>query len=223
MRVAKEPSLAMSNQNWRTFLSTDINAPEKGETKAARRRQESLALLLPNSTMYPEVKTRSGLMGPVVWRGKEYPSGVLPPENVVREVLWELYEVNFIHELQSLDRRACANLDFSSADQLFDRQVEISQCFHTSSFRHVPIPSENLGLADDDFDKRFRFIIELVRVMKSWKGEKPAVLDGDFSNLSRNTVMEVENIAAKYYCQQFFNYFGRAAQIPHRLFATNSD
>ena len=123
MCVEKEPSLAMSNQNWHTFLAIDINTPEKGETKAARCCQESLELLLPNSAMYPKVKKRSGLTGLVVWQGKEYPSGVLPPENVVREVLWELYEVNFIYKLQSLDHHACANLDLLSAVQLFNRQV----------------------------------------------------------------------------------------------------
>ena len=35
--------------------------------------------------MYPRVEKQSGLMGPIVWQGKEYPSGVLPPENVVRK------------------------------------------------------------------------------------------------------------------------------------------
>ena len=54
MCVAKEPSLAMSNQNWHTFLAIDINTPEKGETKAACCHQESLELLLPNSDMYLE-------------------------------------------------------------------------------------------------------------------------------------------------------------------------
>lgn len=118
-------------------------------------------------------------MGPIVWQGKEYPPGVLPPENVVREILWELYKLNFIHELQSLDRCACQNLDLSSASQLFDRQVEISQCFPISSFRHVSIPSENIGLADNDFDKRFQFVTPLVFVMNTWKGEKPAILAGN--------------------------------------------
>jgi hypothetical protein len=118
-------------------------------------------------------------MGPIVWQGREYPPGVLPPENVVREILWELYEVNFIHELLSLDRRACQDLDLSSPTQLFDRQTKISRCFFTSSFRHVSIPSENLGLADDDFDKRFGFVTALVFVMNSWKGDKPAILAGD--------------------------------------------
>ena len=83
MRVAKEPSLAMSNQSWHTFLSMDISVPEKGETKAAHHRQEALGKLLPNPKMYPGVEKQSSLMGPIVWQGREYPSGVLPPENVV--------------------------------------------------------------------------------------------------------------------------------------------
>ena len=155
-------------------------------------------------------------MGPIVWQGREYSSGVLPPdnvvreslwelyeppENVVREILWELYELNFVHELQSLDRRACHSLDLSSTAQLFDRQVLISQCFRTSSFRHVSIPSENVGLADNDFDKRFGYITGLAFVMNSWKGDKPAILAGDLSKLelSPDAAMEFEKIVAKYY------------------------
>ena len=112
----------------------------------------------------------------------------------------------------------------SSATELFNRQIEISQCFLTNSFQPVSIPSENLGLADDDFDKRFRFVTGLVFVMEKWKGEKPAMLTGNLSDLqlSRDGTIELETITAKYYCQQFFNYFGRAAQVPHRLFATRS-
>jgi hypothetical protein len=223
MRVANETSLALSNQSWRTYLSIDNTVPKKGDTKAARRRQETLDMLLPNTDVYSGVEMRSGSLGPIVWQGREYPQGALPPENVVREILWELYELNFIHELQSLDRRACQNLDLSSASQLFDRQVEISQCFPTSSFRHVSIPSENCGLANDDFDKRLQFVMALVFVMNSWKGDKPAMLAGDPFDLqlSPSGAMELEKVAAKYYCQQFFNYFGRAAQVPHRLFATS--
>jgi len=161
-------------------------------------------------------------MGPIVWQDREYPPGALPPEKVVREILWELYELNFIHELQSLDCRACQNLDPSSASQLFDRQTLISQCFPTNSFRHVSIPTENCGLADDDLDKRFRFVTGLVFVMNSWKGDKPAILAGDLSDLqlTPDGATKLEKVVATYYCQQFFNYFGRAAQVPHRLFVS---
>lgn len=225
MRVEKEPSLAMSNQTWRTFLSTDTTAsgPEKGETKAAFRRQESLNMLLPSTDMYPEVKLRGTSMGPIAWQGQEYLSGVLPPENVVRQILWELYEVNFIHELLSLDRRACADLDSSNVSQLFERQIKISQCFSIGSFKHIPIPSKNDGLAGDDLDKRFPFITALVLVMKSWKGDKPIVFNSpveNFCRFTRKEVLHVEKVVTEYYCQQFYDYFGRAAQIPHRLFVT---
>jgi hypothetical protein len=57
MRVAKEPSLALSNQSWRTFLAIDNTVPGKGETKAARRRQEVLDMLLPSTDMYPGVES----------------------------------------------------------------------------------------------------------------------------------------------------------------------
>jgi hypothetical protein len=223
MRVAKEPSLALSSQTWRTFLSIDNAVLGKEETKTGRLRREAFDIILP-SDMYPGVERQSSLMGPIVWRGTEYSVGTLPPENVVREILWELYELNFIHELQSLDLRACSDLDLSSATQLFDRQIKISQCFRTSSFRQVSIPSENLGLADDDFDKRFQSVTGLVFVMNSWKGDKPAILASDLFDLqlTPDGAMELEKIVAKYYCQQFFNYFGRAAQVPHRLFSTNN-
>jgi hypothetical protein len=224
MRVAKESSLALSNQSWRTYLSTDNTVPGKGDTKAARRRREVFDVLLPKTDIYPGVEMRSGSTGPIVWQGKEYPSGVLPPENVVREVLWELYEANFIHELQSLDRRACHNVESLSATELFERQIEISQCFPTGSFKHVSIPSGNIGLADDDFDERFGFVTSLVFIMNSWKGDKPAILAGDLLKLelTPDAAVELEKVVAKYYCQQFFNYFGRAAQVPHRLHVSKS-
>jgi len=214
MRVAIEPLLALSNQSWNMFLSIDDNIPEKGETKAVHCRQETLDMILPNPDMYPGVEKQSGLMGPIVWQGREYPPGVLPPQNVLREILWELYKVNFIHELQSLDHRACNNLDLLSATQLFERQIQILQCFPTSSFRHVPTPSQNIGLADDDFDKRIRFVTQLVLVMNSWKGEKPDMMAKDLSNLSRNAAMELETVVAKYYCQQLFQTCGSNSSPP---------
>ena len=230
MRVQREPSLAMSSQHWRTFLSMDHSIPmdlstsAKGPTKAAKRRQEVLDLLLPKSTIYPEVQTRNYTKELIPWQGKDYPSEVLPPDDVVRQILWELYESNFIYELQSLDRLACASLELSNTAQLVERQMMISRCFPINSFRHVTIPSENCGLAANDMGKRFPFVVELLYVVKSWRGEKPALFDvtkdslRDFTHQARELL---EKTVTKYYCQQFYNYFGRAAQIPHRLFAIN--
>ena len=131
-----------------------------------------------------------------------------------------MYELNFIHELQSLDHLAYADLDLSDTAQLVEQQMKILRCFPINSFRHVMIQSENCGLAADDF----QFVIELLHVMKSWRGDQPALFNISMDNLhnsTNQTRMLLEKTIAKYYCQQFFNYFGCAAQIPHRLFAIN--
>jgi hypothetical protein len=95
--------------------------------------------------------------------------------------------VNFIHELQLLDHRACSNLDLSNTAWLFERQIEIAQCFPVGSFRHISIPSENRGLAADDFKKCFGFVTALIVIMKSWKGKKPIVFNAPIENLHKFT------------------------------------
>ena len=52
MCITKEASLAMSNQSWCTFILIAINAPEKGETKAAchRPRESGVATMTLTST-----------------------------------------------------------------------------------------------------------------------------------------------------------------------------
>jgi hypothetical protein len=223
MRLAKEPSLAISNQHWRTFLAANLNAPADGRTKAANHIRTTLDLIIPQSDTYSGVKIRNSSKDPLVWQDKEYPPGVLPPESVVRQILWELYELNFIHELVSLDRRACAELDLSDTAQLLDRQTKVSRCFPIESFRHVTIPSRNCGLAADNLGERFPFIVALFLIVKSWRGDQPKIFEASEENVrnfsGHTTLSSFENLVAKYYCQQFFNYFGRAAQIPHRLFA----
>jgi hypothetical protein len=83
--MAKEPSLALSNQSWHTFLSIDNTSLGnlKEETKAACCCKEVLDILLPNPDMYLRLEKQSSLTGPIVWQGREYPSGVLSPENVI--------------------------------------------------------------------------------------------------------------------------------------------
>lgn len=222
MRVANETSLAMSGQNWRDLLVTDLSAiQEKSNTKAAKRRQRVLAILTPKSELFPDVKTRSTAGEPVTWQGSKYPPGMLPADHIIRGILWELYQLNFAYELLSLDRRACSNLDSSDDLQLMQRQAMISECFPTDPFLSRSLPGRNCGLAAHDIEERLPFILCLVRVMQSWKGDKPPIFNlaaQSYQEIPRSRATEFEEAATKYYCQQFFNYFGRAALVPHRLF-----
>jgi hypothetical protein len=85
MHLQNEPSLAMLSQHWHTFLAMDLSFLEKdkGSTKAAKRCQDVLDMLVSKSSIYPKIQTQSTSKQLLVWQGKEYPSGVLPPEVVV--------------------------------------------------------------------------------------------------------------------------------------------
>ena len=221
LRLGNESSLAMSSQHWRTLLTMDLGAKVEGTTKSANRRREVLDILLPKSGAYPELKIQCAAVNSCVWQGEKFPSDALPPEGVIRQILWELYELNFIYELVSLDRRACAELDTTDVSQLLERENKISQCFPSDSFRHITFAPENRGLGADAFHERFHYIVNLFLVMKGWKGKQPVIFGASEETVrkfTRTPAIDFEKVVTKYYCQQFFNYFGRAAQIPHRLF-----
>ena len=224
-RLAHEESVAMNAQHWRDFLNANLsNESEVAATssKSAKRRQYAHDLLKATLSSNPVVVPRCTVGEPFVWQGHGYPPGVLPPKDVVRQILWELYELNFAQEFVSLDLRACAQLDLTDADQRYARQSSISKCFPSNALNFAPLPNTNCGLAADTIQDRLLYLRPMVQIMVTWRGPKPTVFG--LTRLPPHVITDqqakdLEDAAAKYYCQQFFIYFGRAAQIPHRLFA----
>jgi len=218
--VALEGSLAMKAQHWREFLIIDLNASEVTDTgtKSAKRRQHVRRVVKEKLSSNTVVVPRSTVGEAFVWQGRHYPPGDLPPENVVRQILWELYELNFAQEFVSLDRRACISLDMRDTEVLYARQSLISKCFISNSINYAPLPNTSCGLAAENILDRLPFLCRMVQVMGAWKGPKPAVFDLVQHLPITDQVEGLEDAVTKYYCQQFFIYFGRAAQIPHRLF-----
>jgi hypothetical protein len=176
---------------------------------------------MPKSFSDPEVNVRSNAGEPFFWQGHSYPSGVLPAGDVVQQILWELYELNFTYEFLSLDCRSCVGLDLSDGPKLFECQALISGCFAVGAFKYVPLPDRNQGSAADSLQDRLPCLIGMVLVMQSWNGIKPApfaIANQSPPDISDQQAKELEDVVTRYYCQQFFNHFGRVAQVPHRLF-----
>ena len=131
----------MSSQSWRDLLASDLSSfLDKGNTKAVKRCKRVLDTQTPKSLSDPEVKVRSNIGEPFFWQGCSYPSGVLPADHVVRQILWELYELNFTHEFLSFDRCSCVNLDLSDGSKLFEHQALISGCFAVGALKYIPLP-----------------------------------------------------------------------------------
>ena len=209
----------------KTYLQLTSVLSRKEKHQAAKRHQNIQAILIPRSEHFPDVRMRSSAGKPVNWQGNNYPPGVLPADHFVRGILWELYNLNFAYELLSLDRCACSesNLVRLNDLQLVQRQSMISKCFPVDPFFSRSLPERNCGLAAHDIEEHLPFILRLVCVMQSWKGDKPPIFNlaaWSYHEIPGNQALMLEDAATKYYCQPFFffDYFGCAALVPHCLF-----
>jgi len=226
-RITHEGSLAMNAQHWHDFLYIDFTMSTVLEvagtsTRSAKRRQHAQDLLKTKLSSNAVVVPRCTVGEPFFWQGRSYCPGNLPPEIVVRQILWELYELNFAQEFLALDRRACTDLDSMDNHKLYGRQSLISKCFVSNTLNYAPLPNNNCGLASETIRDRLPYLRYMVQIMEAWKGTKPTIFG--FAHQSRITdqrAIELENAATKYYCQQFYTYFGCAAQVPHQLFPVN--
>ncbi|KAF9037956.1 hypothetical protein BJ165DRAFT_1531862 [Panaeolus papilionaceus] len=222
--LVSQDSLALSAQAWRDFLFLDLSSPpEVTNTRKSARLQAALAKLTPQTLEAFHIEPQYATGQPSVWNNHQYNADELPPHNVVREILWELYELNFTYELICLDRRACINLG-SDDTSLYERELIIQKCFPFLAYKMPtqPMPTTNRGLASDNPSERLTHVLQLAKLMSSWRGEKPAIFElykrRSQDSISRQEASDLERSVAQFYCQTFYNYFGRAAQVPHRLY-----
>lgn len=220
LRIRMEGSLAMSSQMWRDFLATDVYNTVDGDKRSAVRRRQILDKLVPppgSRGSLAAVKARNTLGEPMVWEGRSYPPGSLPPDDVVREILWELYQLNFAYEFLGLDVRMWQGPDNEERRQ---RSMKIS-----TMLAFPTIPKKNNRLADDSINFRLPFLLNLVDFMRTWPGAPSSfstfairVKNRAVRAVSEEQLAIFEDNIAVFYTQSFFNTFGRAAQIPHRLY-----
>ncbi len=105
--VAHQGFPAMNAQNWRDFLITDLRqlseVTEVGRSatsrrsatshKSAKSRRSTTSRLYARNVLTEKLSLNSLVLRctvrePLVWQGRNYPPGSLPPENIFRQVLW---------------------------------------------------------------------------------------------------------------------------------------
>ena len=218
LRLRMKPSLAMSSQAWRTFFATDLGINVQVNKRAQKFRQEMLDKMLPKlgEEGAGAIQMRNTHGEPMHWQGKAFVPAELPANEVIREILWELYELNFMHEFIWLDR-VYMEISSSDSDRLLQRQQLIGACFRGSPLAFPIIPTSNQGLASNNIQDRLPYIRAMSRVIVSWPGAPVfAVEDPDL--ISDHQASQLEGAVAKFYTQMAFNYLGRAPQIPYHLY-----
>jgi hypothetical protein len=141
-------------------------------------------------------------------------------------VIWELYETNFRFELLFLDRTLAASHwpsdgDHNSVVAAAQRDLEVRKVFardgdEEASYILSRIPSRDGGLASPSWKERNVCFIALHHLMKSWEGCPQSLVA--FTPTSREqSAQDLERMTTQFYCQAFFDTFGRAPICPRRL------
>jgi hypothetical protein len=176
-------------------------------------------LVVPGARQFPLV----GMDTRLVWRGKQVAKkedGSLD-DQVVREMLWELYELSFRLELKALDRGLSTA---QGLEDIIERDEKMNKCFAGGDGMNFvltlpEIPVSNAGLASDGLEERGPYIVALARLMTGWTVGIPKVIeDLAFAReLSSDKLAELEYAVAALYCQAFYDYCARAPLTPHRI------
>ena len=139
-----------------------------------------------------------GIERKLEWNGNEWTEDSAANAALVKEVLWELSELNFRYELSALDVRQTGR----------ERLVEILAVVgnEQDSIFWVSVAKVDTGLVSMDLETRSKRLRLLYELMSAWK-------DGVGVPATEN----LESTVASLYCQTFFDTFGRPPILPHGL------
>ena len=221
-RTCMKPCLASSAwsaKQWRVFLgTTDDYAPKPGTPMAQQR--ESIQQLLGQCLDFYGLALTNQDSLLFTWNGNRYGVGQLSEARLVKEITWELFELNFRFELYALDRtlHRIGHASYGVGDNTtFNPSVQL--CFPGGLVgpTEVKLENANRGLAAADARGREPYFRQLCRVMKEWPGGTHADTYLTDRELSDAELAGMERWATKFYCQSFFEKFGRAPLLPHRI------
>jgi hypothetical protein len=217
-RMMAEVFLAypLTPSQWRLFLGPTFNKskPSSSSTRSAKQRSdvrdlvgETLRVFEDEVGASHEVEAR--------WRGKVYPDKI--PHEVRKEVLYDLYEMNFYCDLTLLDQKANPWVK-----QRPLRHVRIDKCFLTKFYMRYPadLAYANQGFSAPTIEKRLPYLLYLGDLMRDWQGRRlPCEIERmkQAQEYTTPEMLALENAVAMHFTLSFFDYFGRAAVVPHHL------
>lgn len=164
----------------------------------------------------------------VFWKGRAYAvvhGAVVGMEpQVVKEIIWELTELNWRYELLALDKFAAPDL-WMEQDTAGARTSAVLAVFVPSSsfvFSHAPFPTENSSITAGTHADRLPAFTALRRIMSDWPGcphpIKAAVSTIVPSSSTQSPDTHVlEGQTMLFYCQTFYDYFKHPPILPCML------
>ncbi|EEB98706.1 hypothetical protein MPER_01739, partial [Moniliophthora perniciosa FA553] len=204
-------SVAWSPRQWRLMLGT-LDADREAEPGSSMaKHRELIQAHLGQCFGHFGLTLREVRQDPdhLAWRGRTYDVDRLRDADLVREVILELYELNFRIELSTLNRRMLSlasegRVGVGESMQTLDPNVQA--CFPGLGPHDCPLSMSwdkaAAGLGAERLRHRGRYFLHLRDVVKCWPGaEAIQVLPRhtDLKSYSHAELGEIEQTVAKFY------------------------
>lgn len=154
----------------------------------------------------------------VFWKDKAYDvvdGAVVGMElQVIKEIIWELAELNWRYELLALDKFAAPHM-WREQETVGERTSAILAVFAPSSsfvFTHAPFPTENSSIVAATPAARLQAFTALRRIISDWPGCPNTIQDAVC-----NILPSLEGQTLLFYCQTFYEYFHHPPILPCML------
>ncbi|KIJ61170.1 hypothetical protein HYDPIDRAFT_169893 [Hydnomerulius pinastri MD-312] len=207
------PSPAMG-RSWRDFLN-NIPANLSTDTYSSTLMKDATDFFGPDFTAIH----RADLGQVVSFRGMSLRFDSLKDINnaTLRKILWDLYKHNFHCKLVTLDKCVVPHLWLSEQSTRLEEVLQIFPGGAGHSMSAVPFPMRNKGLASSEPTEKRAYVEKLRHVMSSWPGFPQDLADPLLPYTSSPHVWAIKKKLAVFYCQTFFDYFGRPPMLPHQI------
>lgn len=144
--------------------------------------------------------------------------------SVAKEVIWELFNQNFALEVLALDRVIIPRVNLSYEEGM-KRDTEVYACFPEGILVGMEYPGVDEGLGALCWQNRLEYVEAFRSLLSTWEGdmvsEEVALQLGRLplvmATATEQHVEALEMVAYPFYCQTFFDHFGRAPCVPGRL------
>ncbi|TFK59398.1 hypothetical protein BDN72DRAFT_905882 [Pluteus cervinus] len=146
----------------------------------------------------------------------QVPDGNMPDDDTARVLLWEMAEYNFRCDLVSLHHRIRRpDVTPSTGEERLAAALSIHP--DSSGIFDFDQTSGTNGLASPVPQARIFVLRSLRQLMQCWSGDRPPILNANDPSISSAYIATLESAIATYFCQTFFNHFGRVPSIPFSL------
>ncbi len=219
LRLRGTRATRIPTQWWRDILYGDTGKGEKDEAKRTAKRWREIEEVF--GSVFQQTDLDMSPSGAPQWFDLTIHSLHTP---VCRQIIWEVCELGFRHELLALDRLvvSCRGTRLTEAH----REVLLGEVFPDRGVYNVhglPTPDKDLnviaGLWANLPRQRVGSLEAFRRVLARWPCCPPTIHTAPpfGTNLPIDTIITREAELVTFYVKTFFEYSGRAPIVPHRF------